>query len=74
MPKRLCNSRGRTQARFGRIRIGWHKQRMLSQMEKMDEQLAMGKMEDEAKEKFLRFKERVKSIIPKEILRRHQSR
>ena len=74
MPKRLANCRGFTTARFGRIRIGYWKSRMLSQVEKMDELDRMGELDDTAKQKFAELKVRVKQVIPKVFLRRHQGR
>ena len=74
MSKRIANCRGKTTARFGRIRIGHWKRRMLEQMDTLAEADAMGKLEAEAKEKLENLKTRVKAIIPKKVLRRHQSR
>lgn len=74
MPKRLCNSKGRTQARFGRIRISWRKARMLSQLDKLSEADEMGKLDSDGKANFENFKNRVKELVPKSMFRRHQSR
>ena len=73
MSKRVANTRERT-SRNWRVKIGWRKVRMLNQMDKMQQAMDLGKMEDEAKEKFSEFKEKVKAIIPKNVLRRHQAR
>ena len=48
MPKRLCNSRGKTQARFGRIRFGWRHYRMLSQLDKLTEIKEKGDLDEKA--------------------------
>ena len=73
MSKRVANTKERT-ARNGRIRIGWRKRRMLTMLDKQEEQARMGKLDDEAKEKFEAFKKQVRRLIPKQILRRAQGR
>lgn len=73
MSKRVANTRAKT-ARNGRVRIGWRKRRMLSLLEKQEEQARLGKLTDEAKEKFRAFKRHVKRLIPKQLFRRSQGR
>lgn len=73
MSKRVANTRSMT-ARNGRIRIGWKKRRMLSILEKQEEQLALGQLNDKAKEALSAFRAKVKSILPKKFLRRAQGR
>ena len=47
---------------------------MLSILEKQEEQLALGKLNDAAKEALEKFRARVKSILPRQFLRRVQGR
>lgn len=73
MSKRVANTRSRT-ARNGRVRIGWRKRRMLSILEKQEEQLALGKLVGEAKVALAAFRKKVASIVPKRFLPRTQGR
>ena len=73
MSKRIANTKENT-ARFGRIRIGWRKRRMLSQIEKMEELDRMEKLKEKAKQKFETLKAKAMKIIPKKLLLRHQGR
>lgn len=73
MSKRIANTKDKT-ARFGRVRIGWRKHRMLSSLEKQQEQEYQDKLDDKARQKFAFFARRVKTMIPKKFLRRYQIR
>ena len=74
MPKRLANCRGFGNARFGRIRFGWRHYRMLTQLDELTVIKDKGDLDDKAMQKYESFKSRVKQIIPKALLRRHQAR
>ena len=68
MPKRLCNSKGRTQARFGRIRIGWRRAKAIAGLEKQRDQLEKldaSKITDEVKDKVRGIKRALGKLIPK---------
>ena len=73
MSKRVANTKDDT-ARFGRVRIGWKKHRMLSTLEKQLERDNEGKLDEMAKAKLAHYAAKVKAIIPKQFLRRYQIR
>ena len=74
MPKRLCNSRGKTQARFGRIRLSWRTKKALTQLDDLTQAERMGELTEEAKVKLKEFKKKVRALMPAKVFRRHQSR
>lgn len=74
MSKRVANSKSKTKARNGRIRLGIHKKRMLNQLEELEKAERMQELDDEAKMKLQNFKAAVRKIIPKQFLRRQQGR
>jgi len=74
MPKRLANCRGRKNARFGRIRIGWKKMKMLQQWGKLQKAYETGDMDEKAESMFQDFKHRVKQVVSKKLIHRHQGR
>jgi len=80
MSKRISNSRinrmrpGRLAAHFGRIRYGWRSKRALSNLEKTEELLTQEGLEDELKVRYENVKSKLKSVLPKNLLRRHQGR
>ena len=74
MPKRLANCRGRTTARFGRVRIGWKKLKMLQQWGNLQKEFEAGDMDEKATSMFQDFKHRVRQIVSKKLLRRTQGK
>ena len=77
MSKRVGNNKKvglHSPARYGRVRIGFHKRRMLDMLSKTEEQLAMGKLDEKAKAKFADFKANLRKLIPARLLNRYQSR
>lgn len=78
MSKRVANCRPKSDrrktARYGRIRIGWRKARMLAQLDKIQDAADLKKLDEDQKSGFEAYKERVKAVIPKALLRRHQAR
>jgi len=74
MPKRLANCRGFGNARFGRVRIGWRKMKMLQQWDKLQDEYEKGDMDEKAESMYQDFKHRVKQVVSKKLIRRHQGR
>jgi hypothetical protein len=78
MSKRICNKKGRVGARFGRVRIGWKKKRILSELEKINKAEQEGNLEEKVQEGFNTFKDyaktQLKRFYPKDMMRRHQAR
>ena len=74
MSKRVANCRGNSTARFGRLRIGWKKHKMLSTLEKQQKRDDAGDLEEVAKQKLAHYAAKVKKLIPKQFLRRYQIR
>jgi len=72
MSKRVANTKERT-ARFGRIRIGWRKHRMLRQFENLQD-IDKSEITEEGKAAFAEFSKTIRSMIPKKFLRRSQNR
>ena len=77
MSKRISNSKGRTAARFGRVRIGWKKKKILTELEKIDKAEREGGLEEDMLVKFNEYKQRakknLKNFFPSRLFR-HQSR
>lgn len=61
-------------ARFGKVHIGWKKHNMLLSLERAQKQDDEGKLDEKAKQKLAHYTKRVKTIIPKQFLRRYQIR
>jgi hypothetical protein len=72
MSKRIANSRSSTKARNGRVRIGWQKQRMIKQLNSIDEE----SLDEKALAAIEGFKTNAKKVLKSFYPRthRHQSR
>ncbi len=64
MRKRVSNSKGRTQARFGRIRIGWKQQNTINQLGRAAEALSMKEATAEIKAKAKKLAKALKKFLP----------
>jgi len=77
MPKRLANCKGFGNARFGRVRIGWRKQKMLSELEKINKAELEGSVEEEMQQRFNDFKAFARTTLKKFYptrMHKHQAR
>ena len=74
MSKRVANTRSHRNARFGRVRIGWKKTRMMTQLSKLTKEHEAGSMDEKAESMFQDFKHRVKQVVSKKLLRRSQGK
>ena len=74
MSKRVCNKKGRVGARFGRVRIGWKRQRQIDHYRAMEKQIRMTDIDEQAREVLKNIKGAIKKLMPKKMMRRHQSR
>lgn len=74
MSKRVANCRGRSTARFGRVRYGWRCKKAATDLAAIDDKLSLQEMEDDVREKFEELRTKLKSFIPKKLLRRTQKR
>jgi hypothetical protein len=78
--KRVSNKKGKhAGARCKGVRLGYHRRTALSSMQKLRNQLeGTVATDDEHQEKLTQglanVKERVQQLMPKSLLRRHQSR
>lgn len=74
MPKRLANCRGFGNARFGRVRLGWRKIRMMSQLEKISKAEAEGGLEEALQQKYDAYKQKAQKFLGTKLFHRHQAR
>lgn len=72
--KRVANSKATTKARYRRVRLGYHRQKMIEQLTKQQEQLSQSDATDEVKVVMKKVGKALRSILPKKQTRRHQSR
>lgn len=75
MSKRVANAKPRNRkARNGRVRLGFHKRRLLNQLDEMDKAQRAGKIGEDLEQKFAEIRQRAKQMLPARFLRRSQER
>jgi hypothetical protein len=74
MSKRVANCRSRKTARFGRVRYGWRVVKAATDLQSVNDKLEQQEMDGDMRQKFEEVKSKLRSFIPKRLLRRTQRR
>ncbi len=74
MSKRIANCKGRSTARFGRVRYGWRVAEAATSLEAINEKLAQADLEDKLRAHYENSKQTLKAMLPRKLLQRSQGR